>query len=381
MKSYVARIIFALLVLTRSSLAWPPIYGPEFTFTNGTLYAASIGNPRAIVTEANSAARDRMAEVMIELCARRGDCTVAATVDKYDVKTWKVSYPDGWWFQISIDPSVVEIQAKPVTLAEFTKYRDRIQNDIFEVAESIDLKPDKGSGGGHIHIGTQTAFENDPKLFRNFLVDYTNHPELAFGILEEDFKNALPFAKLSEDQRAAFAKLIQSFDQKPVSVESLARSIETKVYRDVRKYNAVNLRRTAKYGFARNKTVELRAIRTQLSADEYLLHLRLIEARLNYLKTLKDPVPFLNSPVPRLTGEKVNAFYRYVTESGLDWDEFKVLMPRTWQDIVPDPLIKIRPIEHPEPIDNAHGANAVNDGNRNANCLTRWLHRLLSRIP
>jgi len=379
-KQFAVRIIVALLVLTRSSLAWPPIYGPEFTFTNGTLYAANLGKPGAITTEANSAARDRMAEAMIELCGRRGDCAVAATKDKYGIKIWKVSYRDGWWFQISVDPSVVEIQAKPVTLSEFTKYRDRIQNDIFAVAESIDLKPDKASGGGHIHIGTQAAFEEDPKLFRNFLVDYTNHPELAFGILEEDMKNALPFAKLSEDQRASFAKLIEAFDQKPVSVESLARSIETKVYRDVRKYNAINLRRTAKYGFARSKTVELRAIRTQLSADEYLLHLRLIEPRLTYLKSLKDPVPFLNSPIPTQTEEKVRAFHRYVTESGLDWEEFKVLMPRAWQDIAPEPPIKTRPIEIPEPVDNTP-VDPVSNNNRNANCLQRWLQTLLSRIP
>jgi len=268
--------VFCLgLTLSSRAFAWPPTFGAEFTFTNGKLWAASIGKKNVVRTVENEAARNAMTDVLLELCKRRGDCSISFSNDKYNHKVARVIYNDGWWFQMSLDPSVVEIQTKPSTLKELTAIKDRIQNDIFESAKKVDLQPDLHAGGGHIHIGHKSALDDDARLFRNFVVDYANHPELALGVLEDDLMNAPPIAALTAEQQEAFAEVIERFDQGKIkSIRRLAKEINENVFftnphsaiAPPAKYQAMNLSRISYWFPSADETIEIRALRAQTSA-------------------------------------------------------------------------------------------------------------------
>jgi len=259
-----------------------------------------------------------------------------------------VTYRDGVWFDISLDPAVVEVQASPMTASEWAKNSDRFQKDVFETAKFIGLEPHPDIGGGHIHIGLDSAFEQDSMLFRNFIVDFTNHPELARGVLSHDESNSPALADAENEIKEEFQKVIHYFDQGLIRrIEDLAHKIEVSVYHynydanslDAHaKYQALSLSRVTDNSFkvfgnlkSEQRTVELRAIRAQTSFNDYLKQIKLFEARLRYLKTLDHPVEFID-PHRQFTRKKMEAFRRYVEEPGLKWDDYRTLAPRDFQN-------------------------------------------------
>jgi len=331
---------FYLAVWPIISYAWPPTFGPEFTFTNQTLIRN--GDPKTRKCPECANARDRMARIMSQICKTRGDCVVIPSRDDIpSLRRYRVQYKDGWYFDISVDPLVVEIQAKPNTRLELEFLQPRIEEDIFRVAELAGLYPHKDYGGGHIHIGSTSGFGDDALLFRNFLVDFTNHPDLALDILDKNIANAPPISSLSTKQKAAFKGVIAAFDRGEIkTIQQLARAIFYTVYIDSPilkeapyKYQALNVTRIATNDFLPEmRTLEIRPIRAQRSAKEYLDLVRLFEARLVYLKRLGKPVPYLEKEPSRSLEEQVRTFYRYVTESGLSWDEYRKLLPSELQE-------------------------------------------------
>lgn len=326
--------IFALVVslFPQRSIAWPPTFGAEFTFTN-TLILSKAEN--SIVNSAESVRHQiLMRDLVAKKCATRG-CRVEAVKNSYDVYSYRVTFENGWWFQISTDPAVVEIQTKPTTSEEFEANRDHIDEMVFKSAVEVGMKVHRTAGGGHIHIGLDSAIGEDAALFRNFLVDFVNHSEVA-QIYGRELSNSPMISDLRKEEQEAFVQVIRDFDAgKYKDIRAFARALQRRVYhRTLRKdwdppekYQAFNVIRIENPEIStEERTLELRAHRAQKTVDEFLLQIQLYEARIKFLKDSGRLLRLhpLNS-FPGFQGS-IDRFHLYVTESGLDWEKFKPLL-------------------------------------------------------
>lgn len=332
------RFYLLLLFIVTSAWAWPPKFGAEFSFTNDLLDQ---------VEDAGTSIRNEWAKKMKDICKKRGDCTVKATVDKYNNRIFTVEYTDGFWFQVSVDPGCIEIQTKPSSLVELNAMKKRMQKDIFDMAKTFDLLPHEVIGGGHINIGAESAFDKNHKLFRDFVVDFMNHPELGEGALDVgDIINAPTLADNGPVAMKNFDKVIKDFDNgKIVSKEALALAIQDRVYEKVDvpnevtpskiKYQALNMTTIAdKKTAIEFQRLEIRSIRAQKNIDEFLLQCELFEKRIEYVKEMRisgKPIQFLFPESVTEAKEGVPAFYRYVVESGLKWENYRPMMMEHWR--------------------------------------------------
>lgn len=321
-------LVAAVLLIPFAAYAWPPTFGAEFIFTNDEIREADQrhdGFPKIRL-------RKELAEKIVTLCAQRTSFADHCNVIN-DGFTVRVAYSNGFWFEITTDEQVLEVQTKPSTFDEFHALRERLQRDLFDVAHQVGLQPDIFASGGHIHIGIKEAFGNDGRLLRNFFVDFANHPEIADGVLDLNYLNAPPLSAHSERVRDNLRKVLEEFDSSnDQSITNFARLINKKVYTEAiaprvfvmpDKYQALNLRH--------KETIEIRSIRAQLDMDEFLKELKLFESRIAYVKKLtKDGanIKYLGLSGNMKDKAMVDAFYRYVRESGLDWNEYKTLMPK-----------------------------------------------------
>lgn len=81
----------------------------------------------------------------------------------------KFKFHNDFWFTVSVDPGVVEVQTKPITLYEIeVTYFDIIQG-IFDVFTTT-LKMQVGNGGGHVNVDYQTGFCGDFLNIQRMLV-------------------------------------------------------------------------------------------------------------------------------------------------------------------------------------------------------------------
>jgi hypothetical protein len=340
LKFHIVRILILGLALTSISGAaaktTATTFGPEWEFSNDLLYF-SVKNidPRGAASYESSdlvrGAQARMIAQVKKTCARSKACRVN---DKYLHPDYgKVTYKDGWWFKISTDPGTVEVQAKPTTAKEFTRLKSRIDNDIFGSATHPDvgLSPNHETyGAGHIHIGVESSgMGKDPILFRNFIVDFLNHDEIAAGILNDGAANALPASRLSTASKQLLRNAVEQFDQSGRTKKDLALLIENinKSYaeedEDNDKYQALNL--------LHEDTVEIRSLRMQRNMTDFLLEVRLFNGRIEELKKLKKAlIPLGDLEETKSTVEQARRFREYVTNSGGDWEKYRKLLPKKY---------------------------------------------------
>lgn len=306
-------------------------FGAEFTFTNQKILKASnssgsiVNIPEAV--EAAEAFRD-------EVLRRCHGCSVLAETNSYGVTVYKVTYPDGWYFVIATDPAVVEVQTKPSTLETIRSLQTRMQTDIFDAAKTVGIVPDRDTGGGHIHFDYKASTDGNVRRLRNLVVDFANHPELAQGLWAFDFHNSGPIAALPPTQRKAFEQLIADVDS---GVVKTAYQFVTRLRKEVYnyhkhgwepadKYHALNVNRINDRRFAEeSKTLELRSIRPQKSAAEFLALIEVIDGRVELNKTRSAPLE-LNLPrVGYYEGLDSKAFQKhlsYVAEAGVEPKEY-----------------------------------------------------------
>ena len=320
--------------------------GPELTFTNDEMVNAewmmSNGDVSAIRPE-NQQALEKF-KIRIQAICKQFGCKVEGQFhlwpDGWRTPEVKVVYPDGWWFIAGLDTSVLEFQAKEMSLGDLSRVKRRIEEHIFETCKDIGLKPRSGVGGGHIHIDLTSAFPEDGKLLRDFIVDYSNHPGLAYGALTMDRGNATPIAKLRPDQKIAFRKVISDFDHGIIKGrEQLATELERRVYfrspaygEPPQKYMAVNLTRVTRKNVPDSfRTVELRALRAQQSADDLEKLGELFERRINFLKSQPERVPVGSLSPPGSDAEVYSQFRSYVEGPGLDFSRFENLLPEKFR--------------------------------------------------
>lgn len=329
------------------------LYGAEFNFSNMALIRGQTEG-HIVNSEASEAARDALSSKIAELCT---ECKIEPRENSYGVTYYHVTYPDGFYVEISTDPSVVEIQTKPSTVEQLQAHAEILQKHIFDAARSVGLLPAAEVmgdtwAGSHIHVGTKAALgdtRNSVRLLKDFMVDFSNHRELAEGIFSSDTLNAPPLARLPEKERKAFEQIVEDVDNGHIrSINTFAARVRKEVY-DVAlssdvdpttKYQAFNVNRIGNKKFAKiAQTFELRAMRGPRTADDFLAEVELIQARLDYLKT--HPNPPLALPLTYMSDEqKVEAFYRYVTETGLSFDRYERFL-KQWQ-LAYLPAIKVR---------------------------------------
>lgn len=332
----------ALLLASLPAFAWPPTFGPEFTFTNKALEQAAT-TPTMVQTQANLAALEQWRAKMEAICKERKNCKLKKFTDKHG-PAYKILYEDGFWYSVGIDTGVLEISAQPNTIAGFRALKDRMQADIFEVAKSIGLAPHERLGQGHMNIGIKSAFGEDAQLFRNFLVDTANHPELHQGVLGVHLGNSPTLTLLGEKPQKAMAQVIQEFDRAPTDMYALSRRIESQVY-------TVNPFRWDPPSYYQNhrlesvdpklpeeaQRLEVRGVRPQKSMDEFLLQCELFENWLDHLKRYGKNVP-LRIPTNKnmQPGELKARFLDFLASIGEDPAKFEPLLPEKIRAAAPD---------------------------------------------
>lgn len=321
------------------------LFGPELSFTNERIQDLH-GRTRQTDSPAAVAAMGKFRQRVLELCLEQLRlCRITAERDAKGYDSYRIDVSssrgrDAWWFRLSYDPGVIEVQMQPSTLRELEARRGLIQRLIFDAADLAELRPFMWSGGGHLHVDAQRAFGGNVRVFRDFIVDMNNHAALFLFLMRGSPPNAPALWMLPEARQRSFLRLLAEVDARPSAwrVETLADAIKTRVYSETvenwapaDKYQFINITRLTQRGprgFAESeRTAEVRGLGPQYSAEQLLMLAEILVARLNWIRkrVARGEAPLAWSPLrfPLSTGyatlappELREAFDRYLRESG-----------------------------------------------------------------
>ncbi|MDB9786521.1 hypothetical protein OAB57_00300 [Bacteriovoracaceae bacterium] len=388
----------------------PVRFGIELTQTSKEIIHSSYQEELHIIaTPISKRALAIMGEMQREKCRSRREngntiiCFVVREVGKYDNIVYRVKYKDRTSSKVLLetlltnDPYVLEYNATPLTVSDMERFQNILEEDLFDLPKNVTedsldhlstttdnrrakqlveeresydgykdldpndvlhigdrgLKPHKRIGQGHLHIGIDTfskkdegVMVEDPQLFRNFIVDYVNHPTLSMGGLGAIPNNAPPLGILEKKQQNEFRNVIAEFDANkiPQTIFDLAYAIENRVYSKTyssiksfsdhpKKYQALNFSKITSLSQPEaNRTLEIRGIRPQRSFKDLLGISRLFEARLNMLRKEGSPIALQLYPLKHSFRQILNPqrviseFFEYVTGSKLDWEFYRFLL-------------------------------------------------------
>ncbi len=316
-------------------------YGPEFSFTTPEILRAMSGatnynNPVNVEILRN------WKEMFEQLCVIE-NCIVSKTSDKHG-EAYRVKFNDDFWFQAGVDTGCLEVQTSPSTVQEFKSKEKLLNKFIWDTGKTLGLKPHKRIGGGHINMDLTTAFPgNNALLFRNFIVDQANSPELTAGIFGNHTGNSPPISALEPHLHDVFKEVIQIFDETHDrfggldAIDHLGREVTRRVYVsnpfwlnnnkkvwDPDYYQHMNFRNAKTSTPENSRRLELRGYRPQQSLKEFILELEFLDARLNYLNELNTPIPVnIPSTIHISKENKIKKFKKMAKESGLDLRRFK----------------------------------------------------------
>lgn len=315
-------------------------YGPEFSFSNPQIIA-QMNSAEDLDNPTTKEYLEKWKVVFDKLCAP-DKCIVTLTNDKHG-KAYRVTFPDGWWYQAGLDVGCLEVQTKPLTLEDFLKRKYILDEFIFDSAKELNLIPHERIGGGHLNIDLATAFpDNNAKLFRNFIVDQANHPELVWGMFGNHLGNSPPISALEPHLHDVFKSVIEEFDSLDDTVKGekaireLGREVQRRVYvsnpfwlaNDKKVwypdyYQHLSFRSIGLGTPVEQRRLELRGFRPQQSVKEFLLELEFFDARLNYLNKLTTPLEVKIPKHYEMPIEiKKNKFREIIHEIGLDQEKF-----------------------------------------------------------
>jgi hypothetical protein len=300
-------ILFFTLLFPIFLLAWPPMFGPEWEFTNYDIRGESY--------QPDKASRDLYLAI-VKKCKQTKLC-------RGDSDQQKIIFKNGYWMNISADDKTIEVQAKPYTTEEFKKVKNLVQTHLFDVAKKEGFLPhSKKWGAGQIHFDRYTSgMTEDGKLLRNFLVDFFNHWEIGTGVLEFDNDNAKVVALESSERKIKIRSILQ-----PSLKHNNSEKLNGMVQEVLSGRNfALNLSNV--------DTLEVRSLRMQESADDYLKMTTLLEARINWLRNQKDNIPLQNWNVKNDDLLMARMFQAYVEETGLSWKDYAPLVPKEYRSV------------------------------------------------
>lgn len=346
-------IVLALVPMGATAMEAEAIrFGPEFTFTSPWL-----ANETDV--EALEQAQQRLLQHMHQHLVDNQPDGAKFTHDH----TQFIS-PNGWGFKVEFDPSVIEVTMNPMTVAEWKRFSADIQDAVFASAANVGFVPWDFLGGGHINIDS-SIFRENPLLARNFLVDFWNHNELSMGVFGYDTNNAVPLSLIAPADREKILEILNRFDPS-LNNESLAENqwhVDENLYANILQQlvthnteaqilwgreNVIERFVDMSLAYARGGRLEMRVVRPQKSVDMWTRQIELLMARIRYLKTLTEPlliasrVPLVsplvlsNKPDSHLYNPPVDpqlalqAFYEYVTETGLAWTDHRDYLWPQW---------------------------------------------------
>jgi len=255
---------------------------------------------------------------------------------------------------LGVDQGVLEYSIGPNELDHFEQYATDYQDLIFESADTQGLYPMLFLGGGHISIG-YTSFRNDRELMKRFLLDFIGHYELSMGILDYNVRSSLSHWLLPDDCRSAVFDRLNHLNTDPDYPEAqfisdlkfvlqpncVDRFLDTSEYASRGKYMSITFRDDAPD--TENWRFEIRGVRPQKGFQVFLNQIRLLQARINYLRhyippelTSKWPREmafqpgdqlYLNPPITREVA--ISRFKDYIKPTGLRWqDQIEYVWPR-----------------------------------------------------
>jgi hypothetical protein len=313
----------------------------ELTLTSEKMKEqGAMAGGNTVNTNANEKAQRNLINKILASCE---ECSYKQKTDKFGLPFGRITYPDGHYFDVTLDPWVVEVTGKPIPQSKVKEITERIQRDIYENARTLGYQPGFGAGGGHIHFGVKGLFNQDASLFRDFMVDLHNHSELGSGILNYDHANSPPINVLPEKSQRAFWNIINEFDENPTSLKDLARAIYKRVHKRTvknwdppEKYHGVNLMRVAKKNVPyKEQTVELRFVRPQQSGEQFRLITELMTKRIYFLKERRrlGVIPELSNNHPQTMEEKFNRFVQFIEDTGEPAEKYFRILPGDYGEL------------------------------------------------
>lgn len=340
----ITRIVLSLVLLGAPTWALAATFGAEFEFTSREIMTAATDRDGFTHKFLEHEAKNRLAEAIIEQCLSLG-CKVTEGKGKFaGSPDFTVTFPDGWWFKVSHDPSVIEIMTKPATVSELRKHEALMDSLLFETARNLGLRPSLpgyGSMAGHFNFGLRSAFGDSGELFLKFFIDYANHPFLALGGLGHDIMNAPPLFLLKPEFQNEMNNIIDElYEDKAkgksptlISVGSkildrvYVQSFDRQVMHDGWHYQAFSIKKLNGLRTKEDVPGELRSMDAQESMREFILMAELFEARLKFLLKKKGRIeydPLMKTSYSRK--ELREHFQKYVEEAGLDFRRFESLL-------------------------------------------------------
>lgn len=325
--------------------------GPELTFTNN-LMIEQTKHPTQPTTEEGRKNIRQWYRLMLKEC-ESGGCRVEKTEIKGNL-AFKVSFADGWWFEVSQDPCVLEVTWKHEYIAETAARSEVINKYIFQMAKQIGLETHDRTGGGHVNLDRATGFGGNDLLFRNFLVHRASHPELAWGIFGNHLGNSPPILALKSESLIAFGNAIRDFDFYGHDSDWLAEQINLKVYTnhpaddsqfirrrhflsrrpdpaDLQHYQDIGLESFSAPTPIDQQRIDLRGFRPQDSLATYLDEAEFLQLELTYLEGLRRPIPIEWPRTHNMQpGEKLRRFQELTAQMGGDVERFtRLVWPQT----------------------------------------------------
>ncbi|MGZ3713327.1 MAG: hypothetical protein ACXVBE_16300, partial [Bdellovibrionota bacterium] len=268
-----------------------------------------------------------------EVARRCPECKIETLKDRYGEWKYRVHVED-WHFDITLDPGMVEVTGKPITDITLS-LAEKMKLLIWDVARKLHLNMGEA---GHLNLGIESTFGKDSRLFYNFYVDYMNHTGLAEGVFGyQDTANAPHPERLAPKPKKGFVKVLDEFSPEKDSIKDFAGRLYHEAFYSSPGHGGIDGELPQKYqagniisivnedGWPR---LELRAIPMQSGPEELELWQRLFGARMEFLKKHEGLVAYTAQARhgEQTAAEMVEEFHRYVTESGLEWNEFKVLV-------------------------------------------------------
>lgn len=315
MTSALTSVLMTVLILSGplSSFA-QGTFGAEFTMTSSRLQSAPLLLPTPDDDISTEYGRKTLKDFAEKIRGKCPGCRVTETLDRYELPIYKVTLPDDFSFLLTLDPAVIEIVPEAATVQGFKSLETILDGLVFETGKALGQEPHSSFGGGHVHIGAASAFDGNPVLFRNYFVDWLNHPDLMSSFSGSKY-NAPTFYDLPSAQEQAMRQVIAEFDETlkkegflknpdrdPARgnqlIEEFARTVQKRVYTStlisgwepVEKYQALNVTRLAdpKVPWTA-KTLELRFFAGQRNVGEFLELIQLFEGRIEFLRKEFDP--------------------------------------------------------------------------------------------
>lgn len=337
-----ALCFFAVLSLESAHAQLKMRFGGEPTFSNEEILSVDVdiknadGETRTweVSTPQNQKYINLFKEEVQKRCP---ECEIIESKNKHMKASWMVKHPNGIEFKITPDPSVVEVIVSPQFIEFFEAHKALYSSLIFEAAKKVGLRVHFSEGQGHITMMMREVFEERPLLFRNFVVDTMNHPELGLGIFEYNPLDAPP-AVLTEglvgdvERELSLVTQVEGFTVRDVAnaVDRAYQSQERRAIGGATHYQALRVNKSG--SMLSDARVESRTFRPQKDFDEFLSQIKLLEARVNFLATQTGLIPFREASVPTI-GEAKKRFRTYVQESGLKWGDYKNYIPENWRSV------------------------------------------------